>query len=345
MHSSTMIRADATSRVADAPALHRGAPFLAADVGGTHARIALVRRAGDGNIEILDHHRYACADYPGLAAIVADFLADPGRPQVHDAAIGCAGVHRGDLVLGTNLSWPVSLSELRTLGIARVAAVNDFVAVAHAAQCMNTSDSVLLGDFAGPAAHGPTLVAGPGTGLGAAIRVPHGDAAAVLPCEAGQLAFAPGNAREIAVLTKMLETAPYVPNDQIVSGPGLFKLYSTLCALDGVGARQDAPAAVVAAARRGDDAHAAEAVRIFCEAFGSLLADLVMASGATSIYIAGGIVPRLRDLFDASAFHARFVNKGMMRQVLEQVPVRLIDNPHNGVIGAAAWYLVQPDAG
>jgi glucokinase len=238
----------------------------------------------------------------------------------------------------------VSLSELRALGIDRVEVVNDFVAVAHAVQCMRDGDSLLPGDRAGPPPPGPTLVVGPGTGLGAAVRVPHGDGAVVLPCEAGQLAFAPGNAREIAVLAKMLEAGPYVSSEQVVSGPGLFKLYATLCAIDGVDVRQDTPSAVVEAARRGDDTHAVEAVRIFCEAFGSLLGDLVIASAATSVYIAGGIVPRIRDLFDAGAFRARFVNKGLMRKVLEQVPVRLIDNPHNGVIGAAAWYLAQPRA-
>lgn len=342
MPSSTMIRTEPASRVIDAPALHRGAPFVAADVGGTHARVALVRRDRDGVIEILDHRQYACADYPSLGPIVADFLAASDRPQVHDAVIGCAGVRRGDLVVGTNLAWPVSLSELRALGIDRVVVVNDFVAVAHAVQCMRDGGSLLPGDRAGPPPPGPTLVVGPGTGLGAAVRVPHGDGAVVLPCEAGQIAFAPGNAREIAVLAKMLEAAPYVSSEQVVSGPGLFKLYSALCVIDGVDARQDAPSAVVGAARRGDDAHAVEAVQVFCEAFGSLLGDLVIASAATSVYIAGGIVPRIRDLLDASAFHARFVNKGLMRPMLEQVPVRLIDDPHNGVIGAAAWYLAQP---
>jgi glucokinase len=53
-------------------------------------------------------------------------------------------MHRDDLVISTNLPWPVSLSELWNLGIARVAAVNDFVAVAHAVQGMNSDNNVLL---------------------------------------------------------------------------------------------------------------------------------------------------------------------------------------------------------
>lgn len=322
-----------------------GAPFLATDIGGTHARLALVRRGADGAVELLDQHKYACADYPGLAAIVADFLSAPGRGPVRDAAIGCAGLRRGDLVVSLNLPWPVQLPELRALGIERVAAVNDFVAVAHAVQCMNTRESVLLNDCDAAAAPGPTLVVGPGTGLGAAIRVPAGARTLVVPCEAGQMAFAPGNAREIAVLERLLRGMPHVSNERFVSGPGLLRLYATLCAIDAAPARHEAPAAVVEAARLGDDAHAVEAVRMFCDAFGSLLGDLVMACGATSVYVAGGIVPKLRDLLAASCFRDRFANKGAMRPILQRVPVWLIDNPHKGVIGAAAWYLEQQSGG
>src|SRR6185312_17504544 len=42
-------------------------PFLAADVGGTHARVALLRASpGAGNeIEILAYRKCTCADFPG----------------------------------------------------------------------------------------------------------------------------------------------------------------------------------------------------------------------------------------------------------------------------------------
>lgn len=325
-----------------ASALQSHQPFLATDVGGTHARIALVRRDVHGEIEILDHHDYRCSDYPGLAPIIAEFLAVPGRPKVDDIAIGCAGILHGDVVISSNLPWPVAMAELRRLGIARLAVVNDFVAVAHAVQCMRAQDSCLLTPHAhtGPSAGaGPVLVVGPGTGLGAAIRVPHEGRVVVLPSEAGHLSFAPGNAREIEVLAWLLQHASHVSNEQLVSGPGLLRLYQVLCALDDVPAQQQAPAGIPEAARRGDDAQANEAVRMFCGMFGSVVADVVMVSGATSVFVAGGIVPKIRDFLGDSSFNARFLDKGIMRQVLERVPVYLFENPHTGVIGAAAWYL------
>lgn len=330
--------------VADAAsALRSHRPFLATDVGGTHARIALVHRDAHGDIEILDHRDYRCTDYPGLAPIIAEFLAAPGRPAVDDIALGCAGVLQGDVVISSNLPWPVDVAELRRLDVARLAVVNDFVAVAHAVQCMRAQDSCLLTPrvrtgTSAPAA-GPVLVVGPGTGLGAAIRVPHEGRVVVLPSEAGHLSFAPGNAREIEVLSWLLRHASHVSNEQLVSGPGLLRLYQVLCALDGVQARLRTPAAIPEAARRGGDAQAGEAVRMFCGMFGSVVADVVMVSGATRVFVAGGIVPKIRDFLAESSFNARFLDKGVMREVLERVPVYLFEDPHTGVIGAAAWYL------
>ena len=319
-------------------AVGEGAPFLAADVGGTNARLALVRRDADGAIEILDHRRYACADFPGLAAIVADFLSGSGRGAVQDAAIGCAGIPQGDTIVSLNLPWPVSLAELRGLGIARVAAVNDFAAVAHAGQCMEPDSSILLCGDPDAAIPGPTLLVGAGTGLGAAYRIPFAGGTVVLPSEAGQMAFAPGNPRELAVLGRMLASASRVAVTDIASGPGLLRLYRELSALDGMVPHWATPAEVVEAAQAGD-ARAVEAVRMFCDVLGAVAGDLAVAGMASRVYIAGGIVPRIRDFLAGSAFQARFAERGVMRGAMERVPVRLIDDPHLGVIGAAAWYL------
>lgn len=311
--------------------------FLATDIGGTHARLALVRATPGGAIELGDQRTYLCAEFPGLAPIVSDFLA--ARGPVDDAAIGCTGMQQGDTITGLNLPWQVPLAELRALGIARVEAVNDFVAVAHAAQCMGDDDGALLTPPAPAPRAGPVLVVGPGTGFGAALRVPVGTRWHVLGSNAGQVSLAPGNARERALLAALQGDAGYVSVEQVVSGPGLLRTYRALCALDGATPRCDAPGDIAAAAAVPGDAHAAEAVAIFCAQFGSVVADAVLVTGASRVFVAGGIVARIRGLLAHSGFHARFLDKGAMRPLLERVPVRLIDDPHRGVIGAASWYL------
>jgi len=111
-----------------------------------------------------------------------------------------------------------------------------------------------------------------------------------------------------------------------------------ICAIDGIEPELRAPAAITEAARR-LDAPAREAVLTFCALLGSTIGDLITVSSAKSVFIAGGILPQLKDFVPDSPFHARMLDKGVMRPVLETVPVRLIENERLGVIGAASWYL------
>src|SRR5690606_9460427 len=58
----------------------RAQPFLAADVGGTHARMALVVAGADAAPRVLAHASYRCAGYPDLASIAAAFMAGLDAP-------------------------------------------------------------------------------------------------------------------------------------------------------------------------------------------------------------------------------------------------------------------------
>lgn len=331
-------------RVSAVPPLTQVEPrFLTADVGGTHTRVGLVRPGGaeESAVVVLAHRKYVCADYPSLAAILAEFINEHGScAGIDRVTIASAGVVLDDAVINSNLPWRISLSELRSeLRLSELHYINDFQAAAHAAQCMDPADSLLLTPGVSAAAHGPVLVVGPGTGLGAAVRIPHRGGTVVLPTEAGHIAFAPGNARETALLEWTRQRGfSHVPTERFVSGPGLVNLYDAICALDGVEPSLRAPAAITEAARRAD-ASAREAVLTFCALLGSVIGDLVTVSSAKAVFIAGGILPQLKDFLPHSAFHARLLDKGVMHAALERVPVRLIENERLGVIGAASWYL------
>jgi len=332
------------ARVSAVPPLTQVEPrFLAADVGGTHTRVGLVRPggAGESDVVVLAHHKYVCADYPSLGAILAEFIASHSAcAGIDRVTIASAGVVLDDVVINANLPWRISLSELRShLRLSELHYINDFQAAAHAAQCMDPADSLLLTPGVSAAAAGPVLVVGPGTGLGAAVRVPHRSGTVVLPTEAGHIAFAPGNARETAMLEWTRQRGfSHVPTERFVSGPGLVNLYEAICALDGIEPQLRAPAAITQAARD-FDAPAREAVLTFCALLGSTIGDLITVSSAKSVFIAGGILPQLKDFLPHSQFHARLLDKGVMHAALERVPVRLIENDRLGVIGAASWYL------
>lgn len=317
-------------------------PFLAADIGGTHARVALMRAAQSGGrmAEVLAYRKFACADFPRLSALLQAFINAEVRQPVRHCVLACAGQLLGDEVANDNLPWPIHLPTLRhALGLDDVAVLNDFEALGHA----------LDGDLARGGRHlcgpttpgnGPTLVIGPGTGLGAAVHVPGPAGGCVLTTEAGQMDYAPNSIREREILAHLAPGGGYVEFERIVSGPGLLTAYAALCTLQGEAPKLATPEAVTAAAAAGSDALAMEAVEIFCASLGSLAGNLALAFMATGgVYLAGGFLSSMFALLERSAFEQRFLHGRSARALLSQVPVWVTEHGRHGVLGAARWYL------
>ena len=316
---------------------------LAADIGGTHARIGIVRAADSGRSpgRLESFATYECARYPSLDAMLSHYLREHALGTVHYASIACAGYLTHGRVLNSNLPWEVALTQLKqSMGFRDLRLINDFEALAHVAPELDGADSTWI---AGPdqPVQNRMLVVGPGTGLGAALNVPDGSGGRfVLTTEAGQAAFAPGNDEELRVLSWLLGSATHVPVEQIVSGPGLLLLYRTLAAMEDRPSTCGSPADVTEAATDGNDPFALRVLQIFCGLLGSTIGNLVLYYGAEGgVLLAGGILPRIIRFLRHSTFHERLVDKGLMRPVLEQVPIRLLERNDLGALGAASWYL------
>jgi len=316
--------------------------MLAADVGGTYARVGIVHY-GTGAPAIAAYRKYRCADYPTLTAIFEDFLGAQDRTEITRGAIACAGYVLDDAVINANLAWPVSLRQIRAdLGLADLRVVNDFTAIAFATAHVTERDVTPVAIAAEPIA-GPVLVVGPGTGLGAAVRIPGARSTVILSTEAGQAALTASTAIEIDVLSLLLAERSHVPTEHILSGPGLVNLHAALGRLRGVQVAERSPPEIADAALAGADALARETLHTFCGWLGSVVGNLVMLYGAQGgVYLAGGILPQIREFLLHSDFVARFRDKGAMRPMLERVPVNLIEHGQLGVLGAAGWFLENP---
>lgn len=325
--------------------------FLAADVGGTHARVALARTVrAEGNacpVELLHRESYACAAWPSLADLLADFIAKLAHTAWSNAApmsgvLACAGYVQDDQVVNRNLPWPVSISGMQSqLGIPHLVVINDFEALAHAVPYVNPADMRLLmaGNGApGGLAAGPIVVMGPGTGLGCAAILPTSHGPRVLATEAAHTSLAPSTPRELDILRMLAGDQQYVAVEHALSGPGLLKLYRAISALRGEPALLDTPAGVTSGALDQSSQAALEALNVFCALLGSYAADLAALYGAHGgIVLAGGILPKIEDFLRHSDFSMRFLRKGALTPFLQRVPVHVIDHGDLGVLGAACW--------
>ena len=325
---------------ASTPALR----VLAADVGGTYARLGLVNLA-DVGFRVGFHRRYECAAFPSLAAVLRQFrreAADAGEVDVPaTCVVAIAGVLQGDALLNGNLAWPVSLAATRReAGIDDLHLINDFEALAWALPHLPPAQFQRLGDADGLPL--PVLLLGPGTGLGAALLLAQDGRLVVQPSEAGQAALAAGTPLELDIVRLLQAQSGHVASERVLSGPGLVTLYRSLCALRDVPPRWHAPAALVAAADGGQDPLAAEAVALLCGWLGSFAGDLALVFRARSVCLAGGLTGHLLQHLRQGAFMRRFLDKGVLSDTLRRVPVNALEHGDLGLVGAAAWLAAQP---
>jgi glucokinase len=288
----------------------------------------------------VEYRKYSCADYPSLAAIIDAFRAEAGGRDIDRIALAVAGYVIDDAVVNVNLPWPVSISGLRkALGVGELAIVNDFEAVAHAIGHVDESSATLLSGPARATSRGPVLVVGPGTGLGAAVRIPDAGRAVILATEAGQATLAPETDFEFAILGELRKQSSRVQIEHVLSGTGLVNLHRAIASLRGAAVPARSAAEITAAALAKSDPVAVETADVFCGWLGGVLGDLALIYGAEGgIWLAGGVLPQMKDLVARSTFVARFLDKGVMQGVLARTPVRLVEHAQLGVIGAASWY-------
>ena len=306
---------------------------LLADIGGTNARFALETAAG-----VIEHSAtLACADYPLLADAVRAYLAShPGIPVRH-AVIAIANPVDGDVVAMTNHHWRFSIQATRiVLGLQTLLVVNDFAALAASLPGLAGHELVDVGG--GSAQRNATIgLLGAGTGLGVAGLVRCGGAWEVLPSEGGHVAFAPMDAREMAILAFCWQRYPHVSTERLVSGPGLVLIHEALAAQHELAWTPLTSAEVIERGLSNGDPLCRETLECFCAMLGTAAANLAVTLNARGgIYIGGGIVPRLGAWFAASPFRARFENKGRFSSFTSQLATRVITAPYPALAGAAA---------
>lgn len=294
---------------------------LIADIGGTHSRCALIDDKG----RFVAAETFENREFDGVREVLEHYLSRRRtRDRPSQAALAIAGPVTGDEIAMTNLPWRFSQLELRkALSLSRLLAVNDFAAVAWGLPVLEPTDLHRIGG--GQAVpREPLAVLGPGSGLGVAVLAPAAGNYIVLPGEGGNIAAATATADEAAVVDSLRDATGYCAAESLISGPGLVRIHDVLSERAGQEPPNLMPAAISAAAAKGDRL-AIEAQAMFFGLLGGLAGDLALTIGARGgVYIAGGIVPRLLTAFEASEFRERFESKGRYRSYLESIPTHVI---------------------
>ncbi|MEJ1968977.1 MAG: glucokinase [Rhizomicrobium sp.] len=316
---------------------------LVGDIGGTHARFAVVE-TGVTPWRI-DHRLDLEGDFPDLSAALRTYLERTGLASTPTAAaIAVAGPVTAGHVTLTNRAWHTSEDELRAFGFRDALLVNDFAALAFAVAALPPSAFHGIGPDLPGLEGEPITVLGAGTGFGVSCLARSRGRAVALATEAGHAGFAPGDEREIAVLRILAQRFGHVSTERILSGPGIENLHAALAQIAGRPAPVLDAAEIVA--RRTSDEDCRAAVDMFCAVYGTVAGDLALAHGARGgVFLAGGIAQKIETVLAESAFRARFEAKGRLSPYVQAIPTRLILSEDAAYLGAAAASLeFRPDA-
>jgi len=308
---------------------------IIADIGGTNMRVAQINEQGD----IVNITIYTCADYAGLADVLANFISAQQLENQHiNACLAIACPVDKDLIVMTNLPWQFSMTELKAqLGLKELVLINDFTAIAHAIPQLSAQQKVQVGN-GNVIENKPISICGPGTGLGVANLISINSAWYSLSGEGGHVDFAPIDQQEIAILNFLLTKYDHVSYEQLLSGLGIEQIYQALSYTNNGIASQLSAKEITASALSKNNSLAVETLAQFCRILGSFAGNLALTLGSYGgVYIAGGIVPRFIEFFTASEFRKRFDEKGRLSSFNHPIATFIVTEEQPGLLGASAY--------
>ncbi len=321
---------------------------LVGDIGGTKTVLAQAACSGD-QIHLRAVQRYTSADFATFDALLRDYLAT--QPSAfHRAAFAVAGPVSNDQCETTNLPWRLNAAELAAqCQLEKVGLLNDLEAVAWGIPAL-TADQLLVLQTGNSDQTGNAVVVAAGTGLGQAGLFWDGQRHHPFATEGGHADFAAVDAQDVALLHYLTAQHGRVSWERVVSGMGIVNLYNYLAATDPqpphpdvVHTQQtggDLAATVAQLAQTAACARCQLVMNWFAHLYGREAGNCALKHLAYGgVYLAGGIAAKNVALFQSGGFINGFLHKGRMRELLTQMPVRIILNQQVPLLGAARWLM------
>jgi glucokinase len=324
---------------------------LIGDIGGTKTILAIFS-TDLGPRKPLIEKTYHSTHYQTFEGMVGEFLNEV-QMQIEPACFGVAGPVVGRCAHITNLPWTIDASVLQsTVSFSRVNLLNDMASVGHAIPILAPEDLHTIIEGV-PVPGGSIAILAPGTGLGEGFLTYSNGAYCVHASEGSHVSFAPVGKLQMDLLAYMNQQGhKHVSFERVCSGGlGIMNLYSYLKATgleepewlsEQLAACEDPTPIIFTAAH---DTHracklASDTVELFVTILGGEAGNLALKILATGgIYLGGGISPRIIKDLESPIFLEALRSKGRFRQLLTNMPLRVILNPKAGLFGAAAYGL------
>ncbi|HWC17638.1 MAG TPA: glucokinase [Terriglobales bacterium] len=324
--------------------------ILAGDIGATHSRVAAFKAEGN-KFPLVVEKIYDSQDYSGLDQIAGEFIRVEGIPA-QTACFAVAGPVRAGKSKISNLPWTIDSHELaRQLKLKNVGLINDLEAYAYGLDSLESKDFITLHPGAEDA-EGNTAVISAGTGLGEAGLLWDGFRQHPFACEGGHTDFAPRSEIQIELLKYLLTHYKTVSYERVLAGPGIKNVYDFLrdtkrveepaWLREQIAAAKDPPALISQMALENKVPICEQTMSIFVSVYGAEAGNCALKfMSLGGMFIGGSIAAKNIPLMKRPEFLEAFFDKGRMRSLLEDIPVKIVLNDDAGLLGAARYACIQ----
>ena len=201
-------------------------------------------------------------------------------------------------------------------------------------------------------AEGNTAVISASTGLGEAGLLWDGFRQHPFACEGGHADFAPRNEIEIELLRYLLSRFKHVSYERILAGPGIKNVYDFLrdtkraeepaWLREEMAAAKNPPALISQLAHEKKAAICEQTMLIFVSVYGAEAGNCALKfMSLGGMFIGGSIAAKNIPFMKRPEFLEAFFDKGRMRPLLEDIPVKIVLNDDAGLLGAARYAFLQ----
>ncbi|MEX0351476.1 MAG: glucokinase [Paracoccaceae bacterium] len=295
---------------------------LVADVGGTNARLAMVRDGIPTAIKRYENDRYS-----SFYEVLQEYRNTTGPTGVEACCVAVAGPVNADHAQLTNRDWHFDTESLRDVlgSTGNVRLTNDLVALGYALPHLNSDQLTEIRTVPGSAANDQALVAGAGTGFNACLL----KGATVVEAELGHASL-PAGVKDALRAELGAGAERFQTNEDLFSGRGLARLHHAISG-DQVSGPQ-----ILAQFAQGDGPQAQRTVLLSARLLGMLTREMVLQYlPLAGVHFAGGAARGILGSAAVSEFLAAFETDGVLSDQVLRVPIRLIADDAAALIGAA----------
>ena len=319
--------------------------FLAGDIGGTKTVLALFEPTPDG-LNQVGEATFPSQSSPTFEAILDQFGTKFRTQGLTSACFGVAGPVIDGECRTTNLPWHLVETKLADhLNTRRVKLLNDLEAAAYGMLFLKPDELEVLNPGTEPHNDGNVAVIAAGTGLGEAFLYWGEEHFYPVASEGGHCDLAPRNAIEDELVIYLRKRfGPHVSYERVLSGPGIHHVYSFLLESGHYPESAEVAAAMTSGDQNatitrfgleGSDPLCSATLELFASIYGAEAGNLALKCMARSVYIGGGVAPKMLDVLKRGGFLEAFLAKGRLEPVMKGMRVSVALNPRAPLLGAA----------